>query len=505
MQFKLKRFSKRLCLLILCAITILSSFAAFAASAEDDAKVIEEPFELGEAVCRIKNVTSGLYLDAYRYTAKSKGKAYSNSFDKDSRGQVFHLSPCDDGSFMIIPQNDDAVYAFSYASETSSDHMLKKTKITALVDNFKFDIIEHSSGAYIIAPSSTESNISVLSESAEKSEYGDRYVTVSDMTANLAGQLWIIEPVRTEKLSVIFTATKERLFSTGKYYARKYPYNTYTDDIVWSSSNEDVMMIGADGTWCALGLGKAVITASVDGVCASFTVTVTDKDAFTWYSQNNMYTSDWDATQLSSLYFYADGKKMRFTIDAKEPNAKYCWIDQGCGNCAVAMVLHNMGAVKTSGYDFRSGQTGNLVADPYTVGLANSGNYGADSASVLQYGNPIYMVWSYTAEQFNLDGKTVKLDRIYYPSRSKMRDLLQEHPEGIIIQVSTKTKNHYIVFSECLNPEEKVNSKLKFAVCDSAAYLPYEGDYVLFEESTSYIYEGYRYGNIVSVMFFTTD
>ena len=196
---------------------------------------------------------------------------------------------------------------------------------------------------------------------------------------------------------------------------------------------------------------------------------------------------------------------MRFTIDAKEPNAKYCWIDQGCGNCAVAMVLHNMGAVKTNGYDFRSGQTGNLVSDPYTVGLANSGNYGADSASVLQYGNPIYMRWSYVAEQFNVDGKTVKLNKIYYPTRSKMRDLLKEHPEGIVIQVSTATKNHYLVFSECLNPEEKVNSKLKFAVCDSAAYLPYEGDYVLFEESTSYRYEGYRYGNIVSIMYFTTE
>jgi hypothetical protein len=42
-------------------------------------------------------------------------------------------------------------------------------------------------------------------------------------------------------------------------------------------------------------------------------------------------------------------------------------------------------------------------------------------------------------------------------------------------------------------------------VSDSAAYLPVNGDFVPFEKSTSYLYEGYRYGNIVSVLYFTLE
>jgi hypothetical protein len=56
-----------------------------------------------------------------------------------------------------------------------------------------------------------------------------------------------------------------------------------------------------------------------------------------------------------------------------------------------------------------------------------------------------------------------------------------------------------------LNPGEKTSSKLKFLVYDSAAYLPENGDNVPFEKSTSYIYEGYRYKNIKSVMYFTLE
>ena len=50
-----------------------------------------------------------------------------------------------------------------------------------------------------------------------------------------------------------------------------------------------------------------------------------------------------------------------------------------------------------------------------------------------------------------------------------------------------------------------MNSKLQFMVCDSAAYLPENGDFVPFERSTSYLSEGYRYGNIVSVLYFTLE
>lgn len=474
-------------------------------AADTKAKAVTEDVELTEMVCRIRNVSTGLYLDSYKYTAKTKAKSYLEKYSESSMGQVFHLSPCEDGTYMIIPQNDSGEYTYSYNVNTAKDNKLKKVKLSAAGATSKFDIVEYYDNQFIFAPSNTESNKLVLTQSSTVTEYSDYYTELQEIASDYKNQLWMIEPIKTEKLSVVFTSSKVRLYSTGIFYARKHPYNVFTDDIKWTSSNEDVILIGADGTWCALGLGETTITASVEGVSKSFTITVVDRDAFTWYSQNNIYTSDWDATQLKFLSFTSGGVKKKFAIDSREPSGNNCWMDEGCGNCAVAMVLNNMGAVKTSGYDFRSGQEGNLVADPYTVGLANTGKYGSDSSTTTISGDPIYMRWEYVINQFNVDGKTVKMNKVYYPTMTKLKNILKEHPEGVVVQVMKGNKNHYLVFAECLNPEEKTSSKLKFLVCDSAAYLPEDGDYVLFEDSTSYKYEGYRYSNIHSILYMTID
>jgi hypothetical protein len=498
--FRILSFAFTLLMLFQCIVCI-------GVSAEDGEDEIQpQEVELREMVCRIKNASTGLYLDSYKYTAKTKGKSYLETYSKDSLGQVFHLSPCEDGTYMIIPQNDSGNYVYSYDSDINKKPFLQKIKLSSAGDMSKFDIIKFVNGTFVIAPINTKNEKAVLTQSETKTEYKDFYTEISELTNDAKNQTWIIEPIKTEKLSVIYTTTKVRLYGTGKFYARKYPYNVFTEDIKWTSNDENVIMIGSDGTWCALGIGEATITASAEGVSKSFKVTVVDRDAFTWYSQNNIYTSDWDATQLLSLKFRSnDGYTKKFAVDSKEPGGNNCWMDQGCGNSAVAMVLNNMGAVKTNGYDFRSGQEGNLIADPYTVALANSGQYGPDTASTTLRGNPIWMAWAYVAEQFNVDGKTVKSNKLYYPTRTKIKNLLADHPEGVVVQVEKGSKNHYLVFAECINPQEKVNSKLNFMVSDSAAYLPVNGDFVPFEKSTSYLYEGYRYGNIVSVLYFTLE
>lgn len=497
-----RRISFFLLLILLIQSMIFAAASESVKNGEDKNDV-----ELTEMVCRIKNAESGLYLDSYKYTLKTKGKSYVENYSESSLGQIFHLSPCEDGTYMIIPQNNDAEYAYVYAEDSSKDKLIKKVKVTSAGDLSKFDIVKYQDGRFVIAPANTSSIKSVLVQSDTISEYKDPYIEVNDFDPKNGKHFWIIEPIETESISVIYTQTKVRLYTTGTFYARKYPYNVFTDDIVWTSDNENVMLVGKDGTWCALAEGKAVITATLGELSESFTVNVVNKDAFTWYSQNNIYTSDWDATSLKYLYFRdpSTGYKKKFAIDSKEAGGNNCWIDEGCGNCSVAMVLNNMGAVKTAGYDFRSGQTGNLIADPYTVGLANSGAYGTENTTTTLSGNPIYMRWSYVAEQFNVDGKKVILNKVYSPSAAKIKTILAEHPEGVIVQVSTSTKNHYIVFTECLNPEERTSSKIKFLVCDSAAYSPENGDNIPFEKSTSYVYENYRYSHIKSVMFFTLE
>lgn len=503
---KIKSISfRRVFILSITVFLLIQSLSIFVASENTNKSVQNENVEIKEMVCRIRNISTGLYLDSYRYALKTKAKSYAEYYSESSLGQVFHLSACDDGTYMIIPQNDNAEYTYVYSKDITTDNKIKKIKNASAGELSKFDIVEYYEDQFIFAPSSTTNSKAVLTQSGTISEYKDSYIELQDLTSDAKNQLWAIEPIKTEKLSVIFTNTTVRLYSTGTFYARKYPYNAITEDIAWSSDNEEVIMIGEDGTWCALGLGSATITASVDGLSKSFRVNVTDRDAFTWYSQNNVYTSDWDATQLKFLSFYSPriNATRKFAVDSKEPGGNSCWMDEGCGNCAVAMVLNNMGAVKTNGYDFRSGQVGNLIADPYVVALANSGNYGSDSTTTWLRGDPIYMSWKYVANQFNVGGKTVELTKIYSPSTKTIKNLLEDHPEGVVVQVSTATKNHYLVFAKCLNPNEKVNSKLKFLVCDSAAYNPEDGNYVPFEESTSYKYEGYRYKNIYSVMYFT--
>ncbi|MGM9642657.1 MAG: hypothetical protein ACI3XI_05560 [Eubacteriales bacterium] len=489
---------------MLAVLMLLPCFIYASAAEALTTASVEEDIELAEMVCRIKNASTGLYLDSYKYTLWTDGKAYLENYSEGSLGQVFHLSPNEDGTYFIFPQNDNAAYAYSYSSGSSADKLVQKVNASNPGEHAKFDIVEHNDNRFIIAPSNFSDSEAVLTQSETITKYNDYYAELLPLRDNADKQLWVIEPIATEKLTVVFTSTKVRLYSTGKFYARKHPYNIFTSDIKWSSSDEDVLIIGDDGAWCALDLGTVTVTASVGSVSKSFEVTVTDKDAFTWYSQNNVYTSDWDATQLLPLKFNSGGIVKKFAVDSKEPGGSYCWMDEGCGNAAMAMILNNLGAVKTTGYDFRSGQTDNLVADPYTVALANTGNYGATDANSVLTSNPIYMRWDYVARQFSLDGKTLTLKREFWGvTRSRIRDLLEEHPEGVLVQVQRGEKNHYLVFTECVNPDEKVNSYLKFMVCDSAAYKPENGDYVPFEQSTSYLAELYRYGNITSVAYFT--
>ncbi len=500
---KFKSLLKRRISIIIAILILLPAVIAVSASEMPSNQIDQKTIELKEMVCRIKNVESGLYLDTYKYTLKTQGKSYVEKYSESSLGQVFHLSPNEDGTYFIIPQSDGAEYIYSYSSK-DTDKRISKISKSSIGANSKFDISLYNNSYFIIAPSNFADKTAVLTQSTNVSNYKDYYTELLPFEGDSKSQLWIIEPIATENISVIYTNTKVRLYTSGQFFARKYPYNVFSHDISWKSSNEDVLMVGANGEWCALSVGTAKVTASVDGVSKTFKVTVSDKDAFTWYSQNNIYTSDWDATQLLYLSFTSDGVTKKFAIDSKDPGGNNCWMDEGCGNASMAMVLNNMGATMTNGYDFRSGQTGNLIADPYTVALANSGNYGYEpSVKTLKF-NPIYMRWANVASRFNVDGRKLEFTRKYNPTLAHIRDLLKEHPEGVIVQLSIgSSKNHYLVFTECLNPNEKYSSNLKFMVCDSAARSPEEGDYVPFEKSTSYVIEGYRYKNIKSVAYFS--
>ena len=118
-------------------------------AADTKAKAVTEDVELTEMVCRIRNVSTGLYLDSYKYTAKTKAKSYLEKYSESSMGQVFHLSPCEDGTYMIIPQNDSGEYTYSYNVNTAKDNKLKKVKLSAAGATSKFDIVEYYDNQFI--------------------------------------------------------------------------------------------------------------------------------------------------------------------------------------------------------------------------------------------------------------------------------------------------------------------------------------------------------------------
>ena len=75
-----KKSIKRFTILFLVALMLLPCFSFMAASEEVKEPSNQDDVKVSEMVCRIKNVSTGLYLDSYKYTLKTKGKSYKKGF-----------------------------------------------------------------------------------------------------------------------------------------------------------------------------------------------------------------------------------------------------------------------------------------------------------------------------------------------------------------------------------------------------------------------------------------
>lgn len=452
-----------------------------------------------EGVFRIRNAKTGEYLTAYLNASRGEDKAYMAPLDKNNEAQIFLLRKNDSGGYVIWPQNDTSLYCFAYSKSTAAGSPV--VKLLTEDERAYFDIFELRSGACTIAPVGGDSQTSALGISNEVSYYSDDLVQFLDYRSGDGRFEWYFEPVKTEAITFAFTNTDVKLYSTGRFYARLRPYNYIQDRVVWTSSNEDVLMVGELGVYTALSLGTATVTAAADGVKKSFKVTVTDKAAFTWYSQRSTQNSDWDASLLTDLYFWSGGVKMRYMADYRNMSVN-SWMREGCAICSVAMVLHNLGATLERGYDLRSGQTGNLPADPYTVTLANTYNFGPTSTSELLYGDPILAGWTAIASRFYVDGQAVGCRKIYYPTPRRIADLLEDHPAGIVVEFKKSSGSHYVVFGECLNPEATNQYDLEFKVYDPLGYTADQGDGVTYERTASYLVGGFGIGTMHSAMIY---
>lgn len=455
---------------------------------------------LADGVYNIKNAKTGLYLDSYDLCYDPNGSSYLDEKNGGS-AQDIYVKRTDDGSYILYPQSENAEYALSVKNGTEEGSALTKTSADELGKTERFVIYSAGNGRYNISPVAQGAESLTLGVSDEQSRYKHDLAALCRFTGK-SDQSWIFEAIEPEGLSLAFGTSKVKIYSTGRFYATLMPYNYGTHTIKWSSDNEKVLMIDSEGNYCALSGGTVTVSAELGDMRAECTVTVSDDSAFSWFSQHSVSNSDWNAEALSSIYFTSGGVRKRFMIDKYGKGSD--WMDEGCYLTSIAMVLCNMGATMDVGYDFRSGQDGDLPADPYTVALANSGNTGPVSSKAVLSGNPILVSRSNIESRFTVAGNSIESQISTDVSKKAIKEALDEHPEGVIVYFSMPRKNrsHYIVFTKCLNPEAKNSADYRFEVCDSASYDAERGDHVPFESCISYTSEGYRMSYAVSMLTF---
>ncbi len=436
---------------------------------------------------RIKNKALKKYIDTYDFAYDPLGRAYLD------------VATGENGQYFFVERQNDGTYVFYTISEKEStslgftdSEVLRKEKDAASAS--KFDVLALSNGLYTISFLSGERSV-VLQASEQRSYYWHNFISYGEYDAK-DEQMWEFEKIVPTSISLSETSFRVKPYTIGTLSATVSP-SFITDKVEWSSDNESVVMVDSDGSYCALSDGTAVITATCGGVSTSCTVTVSSVIAYSWFSQHNIYSGGWNALSLKNVYFYAGGRYKPYIMD--QYNGNRDWMDEGCYICCIAMLLKNMDARLDGAYDIRTGKTGDLPADPYTVSLANAGSKGATKDAMTVYGNPVLVASSRIAQNFKVNGKSFDVNTNYYVTKKAIKEALDKHPEGVIVGMKKWNSSHYLLFTKCVNPEEKNPNNYQFIVCDPASYTGSDGDHVLFERSYSYLTLGYRFGNMITI------
>lgn len=446
-----------------------------------------ESAPLADGIYTIKNKSNGENLNALDIKHSDVGYAYTDAANGEE-GENILFALQDDGRYLLYPQSEAGEYAF-YAD---GSYIAKSKEISA---NSYFTIA-YEDGSYVIKTADGKA-FSLSSET----KYKKTLVKAAEYSGG-DGQKWEISKVEVSsfELKTINKNHTVKLNSISAVYPIVKP--SYMKNFIkWHSSDESVIIIDDDGTFCAVGIGKAMITATLDGKIKSIEITVTDKDAFIWYSQHLTSSGGWYGNELSSVYFQSGGSYKRFIINGY--NRGLDWLDQGCFITSIAMVLRNLGARYEGGYDFRFEADGSIEVDPYVAALANSGNRGLTSAKGTLYNNPILVRYAQVEKSFTLHGQPIELKHTYGVSKKALKAALDKHPEGVIVGMqNAKNGTHYIVVTECINPDAANPNNYRFKIYDSAGFVASEGRDVPFELSISYITMRYRYSHMRSMTVF---
>lgn len=443
---------------------------------------------------RVVNVASGKCLDVFSAFYDPLLRAHLDE-KRAADSQIFALIRHANGSYSLCPKTDDTSTFLSVSEEAKEGAQLSRAALSTEYSKFRLE--KNADGSYSVSPAAAQLSGYALAES-ETERYNGLYsfCELQKRDAYSDTQKWTLEAeeplVPTLRISETEAAVK--LYAISTLSATAYPA-AYNENIKWTSSDHKVAVVDETGSFSTLALGTTVLTATCGSQSLSCTVTVGEKVATTWYSQCNLYSGGWNALPVSRLIFVS-GVAKPFFLD--NWNGRIDWMDEGCYLACAAMVLHNLDARKPEGYDLRTGQTGNLPADPYTVALANTLNYGPASASEILWGDPVLVGIHNIAAAFRVNGEPLTAQTQGYYSPAQIRDLLKDHPEGVIVGMINGRGRHYIVVTECVNPDAAPED-YRFLVCDPGAYYPSQGSNVPFEQSYSYQSMYYRDWNFFEV------
>ena len=466
---------------VLLAVILCFVPAAIAAEgAEEQASSFKtaESYLPDDGAYRIKNLANGSFITIASFEDEGEIAALT---EEAENSVVFLLTRQADYSYIITADGGNEHLAISREKETP---LISLTETDGL--SSRFSLMRLDDGSFFISPLSSDNSNLVLCEDSEGQ------LALSSFMGDVT-QCWVLE-----KLPVTSVAMERETLSLTIGRSATLSVVTYPavpeEAIVFSSSDESVAVVNDDGLVTAVTNGTTVITATVGSLSSDCTVTVSKISASAFFSQHNTTGGGgWDGSSLQNMRFA--GK--RFARDGFNSNTD--WMDEGCLNCCFAMILKNLGATLDEGYDFRTGDTGDLAPDPYTVALANSGNYGPTDGSARLYGNPVAMDVPRMIARFSAGGAPLTVTHQSGGNQKKIKEALDKHPEGVIVEFYISEEyRHFILFTECVNPED-TPTNYKFIVCDPSAFDRENGDHVLFTDSTSYNTIGYRYRNIRSI------
>ena len=462
---------------------MVSVFFIFTASASVSLfSSASDPNELTDGVYNIVNVSTGQYLDVYDVKHDPNGSLYLYK-KTNATGQDFLIRRQDDGTYLISPQSEKGLYSLCYESDIMEGEFISKT--TSISNQNRFSIVqtENDPSLYNIKPACMTDDKLALTVTTAKGKYN--YVLAGLALQNeSAEQQWKFVKVSSATLNISGGYVDVKGGKVHDMYAKLTPSHL-TGNLTWESSNPEIAAVDSDGRVYGVSEGQTTVTVTCGTKSASAIINVSARTAYTWYSQHNMYSGGWFASDLKNLYITTSGgAKKQFFISGYRTGDD--WMDEGCKLCSEAMVLHNLGATMAKGYDMRSGKENNLEADPFTVALANSGLSGKSIASARAYLNPVLVSNGMITSRFTVNGKALVKKDYSGNNLKKIKELLDQHPEGVIVGMynSVQDSTHYFVFTECLNPDAP-KGNYEFRVCDSASSDPKTGDNVPFKQCLS--------------------